>query len=69
MQEIIIIEIRMEFHHWNLGTDGLFETQQVLTRVKVLHTDVMNILGDNMEGEIMGLVGGGVFEYGLNGWR
>ena len=59
----------MEFHQWRLGTDGLFETQQVLTRMKVLHTDVMNRLGDNMAGGIIGLVVGGVFEYGLIGWR
>ena len=69
MQEIILIEIRMEFHQWRLGTDGLFETQQVLMRMKVLHTDVMNRLGDNMAGDIIGLFGGGVFEYGLFGWR
>ena len=59
----------MEFHQWRLGTNGLFDTQQVLTRMKVFHTDVMKILGDNMAGDIIGLVGGGVFEYGLFGWR
>ena len=69
MQEIIIIEIRIEFHQWRLGTDGLLETQQVLTQMKVLHTDLMNKLGYNMAWVVIGLVCGGVFDCGLIGWR
>ena len=69
MWETLLIWINTEFDWHSLGTYGLFETQNVLTQIDLLHTDLMNIFGDKMTGAIIGRGGSGGFKSGLLEWR
>ena len=60
IKETLLIEVRTEFEHQRLGTDGFFETRKVLTWMEVLHKDVLNRSVDKMTGYIRGIGGGDI---------